>query len=116
MLESGTWPTIAPMQRHSKEAGRVQTVSFEVRLQGVVVVSNVGANDTMHVFDRNKGFIHGSTGRARAFGFSILRMLLCSKFTLEDAATVYALICECKYPGIVSEAVVSISRVNNMLR
>ena len=81
-----------------------------------MIVRNVGANDTVHVLDRNKGFIHGSTGWACAFGFSILRMLLCSKFTLEYAAAMYALICECKYPGIVSEAVVSISRVYNMLR
>ena len=91
-------------------------MSFEVRLQSVMIVRNVGANDTVHVLDRNEGFIHGSTGGTRAFGFGILRMLLCSKFTLESAAAMYALICECKYPGIVSEAVVSISRVDNMLR
>ena len=87
-----------------------------MRLHGVVSVGNVCTDDALHIFDRNEGFIHGSTGGTRAFGFGILRMLLCSKFTLEDAATVYALICECKYPGIVSEAVVSISRVDNMLR
>ena len=81
------------MQRHCKEAGWVQTVSFEVRLQGVVIVSSVSANDTMHVFDRNKGFVHGSTGWARAFSFRILRVLLCCKFALKDAATMYALIC-----------------------
>ena len=68
-------------------------MSFEVRLQSVMIVSNVGANDTVHVLDRNEGFIHGSTGGTCAFCFGILRMLLCSKFTLEDAATVYALVC-----------------------
>ena len=91
-------------------------MSFKVRLQSVMIVRNVGANDTVHVLDRNEGFIHGSTGGTCAFCFGILRMLLCSKFTLEYAAAMYALICECKYPGIVSEAVVSISRVDNMLR
>jgi hypothetical protein len=81
------------MQRHCEEAGRVQTVGFEVCLQGVVIVSSVGAHDTMHVFDRNKGFVHRPTSWARAFSFRTLRMLLCCKLALKDAATMYALIC-----------------------
>jgi hypothetical protein len=88
-------------------------VSFKVRLQSIMIVRNVGANDTLHIFDGNEGFIHGSTCGTCA---GILRMLLCGKFTLEYATAVNALICECKYPGVVSEAVVSISRVYNMLR
>jgi len=87
-----------------------------VRLPAFMIARNLGANDTVRFLVRNVGFILGFSGGTCAFCFGILRMFLCSKFTLEDAATVYALICECKYPGIVSEAVVSISRVDNMLR
>jgi hypothetical protein len=90
-------------------------VSFEVRLHGVVGVRNVCTDETLHIFDRNEGFIHGPACGTCAFCFCILRMLLCSISTLENAAAVNTLICERKYPGVVSEAVISISRMYNML-
>ena len=80
------------MQRHCEEAGWVQTVSFEVCLQGVVIVSSVGAHDTMHVFDRNKGFVHRPAGWAHAVCFGTLCVLLCCKRAFKSTATVYALI------------------------
>ena len=79
-------------------------------------VRNVCTYDAVHVFDRDESFILGPACRAHATCFRVLRMLLCSVSGFENAATVYALVRERECPGVVSEAVVSISRVDNMLR
>ena len=76
----------------------------------------MGANDTVHVLDGDKSFVLGPTCRAHATHFRILRMLLCSVFGFENAATMYALICKGENPGVISEAVVSINSVYNVLR
>jgi hypothetical protein len=86
-----------------------------MRLHGVVSVRNVCTYDALHVFDRNEGFIHGPACGACAFCFCVLRMLLCSISTLENAATMNTLISERKYPGVISEAVISVRRMYNML-
>ena len=78
------------MLRHCEETRRVQTVGFEVCLQGVMIASGVGAHDTMHIFDRNKGFVHRPTSWEHAISFRTLRMLLCCKLAFKNAATVYA--------------------------
>ena len=88
---------------------------LKVRLHGIMSVRNVCTYDALHVFDRNEGFIHGPACGAHAFCFSVLRMLLCSISTLENAATMNTLISERKYPGVISEAVVSVRSMYNML-
>ena len=67
-------------------------MSFEVCLQGVVIVSSVGAHDTMHVFDRNEGFVHRPASWAHAVCFRTLCVLLCCKRAFKSTAAVYALI------------------------
>ena len=55
-----------------------------------MIASCVVAHDTVHVFDRNEGFVHRPAGWAHAISFRTLRMLLCRKLAFENAATVYA--------------------------
>ena len=78
-------------------------------------VCNVCTNDTVQIFDRDESFILGPACRAHATYFRILRMLLCSVFGFENAATVYALIRERERPGVVSETVISVSSMHNVL-
>ena len=78
-------------------------------------VRNVCTYDAVHVFDRNESFIHGSACRAHAICFRVLRMLLCSISSFENAATMYTLVRERECPGVVSEAVVSVNSMHNVL-
>jgi hypothetical protein len=78
-------------------------------------VRNVCTYDAVHVFDRDESFIHGPACRAHAICFRVLRMLLCSISGFENAATVYTLVRERECPGVVSEAVVSVNSMHNVL-
>jgi hypothetical protein len=57
-----------------------------------MIASNVVAHDTVHVFDRNKGFVHRPAGWAHAICFCTLCVLLCRESAFKNTATVYALI------------------------
>ena len=57
-----------------------------------MIGGNVIAHDTMHVLDRNEGFVHRPAGWAHAVCFGTLCVLLCCKRAFKNTATVYALI------------------------